>query len=99
MVFECDNIRCGLMENMVIKDANRIVKDFGEKNIFHTFNDEFNLDNEDFFIPLKDSPILQGGLPEYLSPLPIPEKDFLGKNRLMPGMGIDIGAIQKTGNF
>ena len=88
-----------LMENMVIKDANRNLKDFGEKNIFHTFNDDFDLSNEDFFIPLKDSPLLQGGLPEYLSPLPIPEKDFLGRNRIMPGMGIDIGAVQKTGNF
>jgi hypothetical protein len=84
---------------MNIKDAENITKDFSEKNIFHDFIDEFNIYNDDFFIPLKDSPILQGGLPEYNSPLPIIETDFLGKNRIIPGIGIDIGAIQKSGNF
>ncbi len=88
-----------LLENLDKKDTDFIVKDFTEKNIFYSFNNEFNINSYEFFIPIANSPILQGGLPEYSSPLHIPEKDFFGRNRIIPGFGIDIGAVQKSGNF
>jgi hypothetical protein len=88
-----------LVENLDKKDSEEIIKDFSEKNIFYDFKDDFNVKDEIFFIPLKDSPLLQGGLDAAKSPLKIPEKDFKGSQRILSGIGIDIGAIQKTGNF
>ncbi len=88
-----------LLENLEKIDVSSIIKDFTEKNIFYTFTNEFDVETDQFFIPVLDSPLLQGGLPEYSSPIAIPEKDFFGKNRIIPGIGIDIGAIQKSGNF
>ena len=95
-VVSTDNI---ILENLEKKDVDFIIKDFTEKNIFYNFTNEFNFEDDLFFIPVLDSPILQGGLPEYSSPITIPEKDFFNKNRIIPGIGIDIGAVQKSGNF
>ena len=53
----------------------------------------------DFFMPINDSPLFQGGLDNLKSPVKIPELDFLGRIRIMSGIGIDIGAVQKSGNF
>ena len=88
-----------LLENLEKKDSSYIIKDFIEKNLYYNFTDEFNIESAGFFIPLADSPLLQGGLPEYSSPITIPEKDFFGRNRMIQGLGIDIGAVQKSGNF
>lgn len=88
-----------LLENLEKKDLDFIIKDFSEKNIFYNFTNEFDILSDQFFVPIADSLILQGGLPEYSSPLAIPEKDFFGKNRIIPGIGIDLGAVQKSGNF
>jgi len=81
------------------KDADYIIKDFVDKNVYYNFDNDFKLDEKDFFIPLTDSPLLQGGITEMVSPVKIPEKDFFGKNRIISGTGIDIGAVQKSGNF
>ena len=88
-----------LLENLEKKDAENILKDFNDKNINFTFTNEFDIDKNNFFMPKNDSPVLQGGLAEYTSPIPIPPKDFLGRNRNIQGFGIDIGAIQVSGNF
>lgn len=88
-----------LLENLEKKDAEYIIKDFTDKNIYYKFDNDFRIEAPGFFIPLKDSPLLQGGLSEYLSPIRIPEKDFFGRNRIIHGVGIDIGAVQKSGNF
>ena len=66
--------------------------------MFYDFKDDFDISSKFYFVPLKDSPLLQGGLDNTKSPLKIPEKDFLGKNRVMGSVGIDIGAVQKSGN-
>lgn len=87
-----------LIENLNYTDNDNSMKDFNEKNIFYDFKDDFNFDSKFYFIPLKDSPILQGGLDGTKSPLKIPEKDFFGKNRVLGSAGIDIGAVQKSGN-
>lgn len=80
----------------------KTVKDFEKKNyeenfekdnIFYDFKDNFNLEEDYFFIPKVDSPLLQGGISQYNS-IKIPEFDFFGKNRLIGGIGIDIGAVQ-----
>ncbi|MBN2544656.1 MAG: hypothetical protein JXB50_02585 [Spirochaetes bacterium] len=88
-----------LKENLNKKDADYIIKDFVEKNVYYNFENDFNLNDKDFFIPQTDSPLLQGGITEIVSPIKIPEKDFFGKNRIISGIGIDIGAVQKSGNF
>jgi len=88
-----------LKENLNKKDADYIIKDFVEKNVYYNFENDFKLDEKDFFIPLIDSPLLLGGITEMVSPIKIPEKDFFGKNRIISGTGIDIGAVQKSGNF
>jgi len=88
-----------LLDNLEGKESQQISKDFGEKNIFFTFTNEFKIDADDFFMPYFDSPLLQGGVSENNSPIAVPDVDFLGNNRMIPGIGIDIGAIQKSGNF
>ena len=88
-----------LLENLDKKDSNHIIKDFNEKNLYYNFTKEFNIKSEGFFIPTFDSPLLQGGLSEYLSPIKILEKDFFGRKRIVQGIGIDIGAVQKSGHF
>jgi hypothetical protein len=92
-----DGIR--MFENLVLTDHDTIIDDFLDKNIFHGFTNEFRIKGRDFFIPLVDSPVLQGGLSEVNSPLPVPEKDFLGNSRSISGIGIDVGAIQRSGHF
>ncbi|HPO48867.1 MAG TPA: hypothetical protein PLO89_00945 [Spirochaetota bacterium] len=87
-----------LAENLNYSDNEATLKDFYEKNIFYDFTEDFDMGSKFFFVPQNDSPIFQGGLDNTKSPLPIPEKDFLGKNRNMGSVGIDIGAIQKSGN-
>ena len=86
-----------LLENLDKKDLDFIIKDFEDKNVFYDFKDDFNVAGLDFFIPQKDSPLLQRGIDSSKSPLQIPEKDFYGKNRILSGIGIDIGAVQKSG--
>jgi hypothetical protein len=88
-----------LLENLDKKDSPEIIKDFNNKNIYYQFDGDFNMTDEKFFLPQKDSPLLQGGMDDTKSPVSIPERDFLGKIRILSGIGIDIGAIQKTGNF
>jgi len=82
-----------------LKDFNK--KNYQEKfeldNIFYDFKDNFNLEDDYFFIPQIDSPLLQGGVDQVDSGLTIPEFDFFGKNRLIGGIGIDIGAVQVSG--
>jgi hypothetical protein len=88
-----------LLENLDKKDSPEIINDFNDKNILYLFDKDFDIEKDDFFIPQKDSPLLQGGLDDTKSPVSIPELDFLGKLRIISGIGIDIGAIQKSGNF
>ncbi len=84
-----------------MKDPNVIIKNFSEKNIYYNFTNEFLPEKISFFVPLKGfpSPAWEGGIPEYLSPVKIPAKDFFGRERIIPGFGIDIGAVQISGNF
>ena len=65
--------------------------------VVYDFKDNFNLEDDYFFIPQIDSPLLQGGVDQVDSGLTIPEFDFFGKNRLIGGIGIDIGAVQVSG--
>jgi hypothetical protein len=88
-----------LLENLDKKDSQEMVNDFNDKNIYYLFDNDFNMNDRDFFIPEKDSPLLQGGLDDTKSPLKLSNLDFLGKLRILSGIGIDIGAIQKSGNF
>lgn len=88
-----------LIENLNYSDSELFLNDFYEKNIFYDFKDDFDMNSKYFFVPQNDSPILQGGLDDSKSPLKVPDKDFLGKNRVLGSAGIDIGAIQKSGNI
>jgi hypothetical protein len=87
-----------LLENLDKKDGNSMLLDFNEKNIYFNFTDEFDFTKNDFFIPVKDSPLLQTGITEYNSPIQIPKYDFKGNLRTVSGYGIDIGAVQISGN-
>lgn len=87
-----------IKENLNKKDTDYTIKSFTDKNIFYNFEDDFNLNDKNFFIPLKDSLLLHSGVSEQISPIKIPEKDFFGRNRVIPGVGVDIGAVQVSGN-
>jgi hypothetical protein len=93
--------RVTICENSEIKDPEYILKSFAEKNIFFNFTGEFSADKSGFFIHAKElpSPVIEGGIPEILSPIKIPEKDFFGRQRFIPGFGVDIGAVQLSGNM
>lgn len=82
-----------------LKDFNKkyYEEEFEKENIFYDFKDNFKLEDDYFFIPQIDSPLLQGGVDQIDSTIEIPEFDFFGKNRLIGGIGIDIGAVQISG--
>ncbi len=87
-----------LLENLDKKDDPVTVKDFNENNLLYQFEKDFNMADSSFFVPLLDSPIFQGGLSQYASPIPLSESDFLNKQRVIEGIGVDIGAIQLSGH-
>lgn len=85
------------LENLTRRDSDELVKEFSSKNIYYDFKDSFDLEGDEFFLPLADSPLLQGGIDQGKSPVKISELDFYGRSRLLQGYGIDIGAVQKSG--
>ncbi|MCG8569966.1 MAG: hypothetical protein MJB14_07475, partial [Spirochaetes bacterium] len=85
------------MENLNVADAELFIKDFTDKNIYYDFEDNFDLEADDFFLFRSDSPLLQGGIDQMKSPIKIYQFDFFGNSRILQGYGIDIGAVQRSG--
>ncbi len=93
------SVGAGLLQNLYRRDAEQTLRDFNENNLYLDLDNNFDMSTRDFFMPLIDSQIFQGGVSQHNSPLPLCERDFLGNNRLIEGIGVDIGAFQKSGNY
>lgn len=86
------------VENLIEEGLTYIREDFEEKNVFYDLSGIFNMERDLFFVPVITSIINQGGVDRDKTDILIPEKDYFNRNRILQGYGIDIGAVQVTGN-
>jgi hypothetical protein len=89
-----------LMQRFDGRSTDSFSQVYNDGNIFYGFESDFDLTNEEeFFVPARDSVLLQAGIDSAYSPLPLPETDYYGRIRNHHRSGIDIGAVQRSGYF